>query len=378
MEEEVTNQQKVIDIQPISKGKRVLAFLADFFLLFIVTFVIFNALVMPISSIIVDTTSRTNKSNDAARVQFNILYEEKIMHHENEQDIYYYNANVEYTMNCYLSYYSFNDTDVLEAHPQYGHKEENEIIKHFFFDIRNNKEAYLNAIKEFNLEHNYFQISGDDITVIDEVKTNLKLSFFSPNDMSKEGKEMLANMQNGFMNFYASVFEDIKKNDIIHDGTSYLEYQAIVDAAEKFFQWHLVVASAISYLISLLVYFLLIPLIHKDNRSLAMMMMKITRIGTNNLYLLNNVENALYLIYMLAFNLPVIFFMPMTYVAFPYLFSIPLLPALLFVGLILIIVSLIFILASSLNQSLCDKLSRSVIIKNDDLDEIYRAKGYDI
>ncbi|MBO4667564.1 MAG: hypothetical protein J5666_05520, partial [Bacilli bacterium] len=113
MEEDI-EQQKIVDIQPISKGKRILAFLADFFLVFILTFVVFNALVMPVSSLILDTTSRTNKSNDAARVQFRILYEEKVMHYEGDEDIYYYNANVEYTMNCFLSYYSFSDTDVLE------------------------------------------------------------------------------------------------------------------------------------------------------------------------------------------------------------------------------------------------------------------------
>ena len=377
MEEDI-EQQKIVDIQPISKGKRILAFLADFFLVFILTFVVFNALVMPVSSLILDTTSRTNKSNDAARVQFRILYEEKVMHYESDEDIYYYNANVEYTMNCYLSYYSFSDTDVLEAHPQYGHKEDNEVVRHFFYDIRNDKDAYLNQLKEFNKEHNYYQIDGDQISVVDEVKTNVKLSFFSPNDMSKEGKTMLANMQNDFMNLYASVFKDIKQNDLVHDGASYLAYQAIVDDAEVFFQWHLVIGSAISYLLSLLVYFLMIPLIHKDNRTLAMMMMRITRIGTNNLYLLNNVENLLNFIYMIAFNLPVIFFMPMTYVAFTYLFSIPVLPAMLFIGVILSIASLIFILATPLNQSLCDKLSRSVLIKNDDLDEIYRAKGYNI
>lgn len=377
MEEDI-EQQKIVDIQPISKGKRILAFLADFFLVFILTFVVFNALVMPVSSLILDTTSRTNKSNDAARVQFRILYEEKVMHYESDEDIYYYNANVEYTMNCYLSYYSFSDTDVLEAHPQYGHKEDNEVVRHFFYDIRNDKDAYLNQLKEFNKEHNYYQIDGNQISVVDEVKTNVKLSFFSPNDMSKEGKTMLANMQNDFMNLYASVFKDIKQNDLVHDGASYLAYQAIVDDAEVFFQWHLVIGSAISYLLSLLVYFLMIPLIHKDNRTLAMMMMRITRIGTNNLYLLNNVENLLNFIYMIAFNLPVIFFMPMTYVAFTYLFSIPVLPAMLFIGVILSIASLIFILATPLNQSLCDKLSRSVLIKNDDLDEIYRAKGYNI
>ena len=196
--------------------------------------------------------------------------------------------------------------------------------------------------------------------------------------MSKEGKKMLSNMQNGFMNFYASVFKDIKKNDIISNGRSYLEYQKTVDAAESFFQWHLVIASSISYIISIAIYYLVVPFLSKDNRTLAMMMMRVTRIGTNNIYLLSKAENCLQAIYMLAFNISIIFFMPMTYAAFTYLFNIPLLPGLLLIGLFIDLVSLIFILATPLNQTLCDLLSRSVIIKNEDLDEIYRAKGYNV
>ena len=379
MEEEVLEEkQKVVDIQPITKGKRVLVFLADFFLMFILTFVFFNALVMPLSKLVTSSTTRSEESNAAAEVQYGILYNQKVLFHENASDIYYYNANVEYTMNCFLSYYCFEDSDSLSEHPQYGHNIDNEVIRHFYFDIRNDKDAYLSQISDFNKENNYFIVNGDEISLIDEVKANIKLSFFSPKDMSKDGEKMLANMQNGFMNFYASVFKDIKKNDITYNGNSYLEKQAIVDAAESFFQWHLVIASIISYLLSLLVYSLIIPFIHKDNRTLAMMMMRVTRIGTNNIYLLNNVENFLQFIYMLVFNIPIIFFMPMTYAAFTYLFSIPLLPGLLFIGLFIQLISLIFIIATPLNQSLCDMLSRSLIIKNDDLDQIYRAKGYNV
>ena len=377
-ENETLEQTKVVDIQPITKGKRALVFLADFFLMFILTFVFFNALVMPVSNLMLGSSQRSKESNEAAEVQFAILYEQKVLHHENTDDVYYYNANVEYTMNCYLSYYAFDDSDTLEAHPQYGHKEDNEVIKHFYFDIRNDKEAYLNQIKDFNKEYNYFVINGDEISVIDEVKTNVKLSFFSPKDMSKEGKKMLANMQNGFMNFYASVFKDIKKNDIISNGRSYLDYQKTVDAAESFFQWHLVIASVVSYIISIAVYYLIVPFLSKDNRTLAMMMMRVTRIGTNNIYLLSKAENCLQCIYMLAFNVSIIFFMPMTYAAFTYLFNIPLLPGLLLIGLFIDLISFIFILATPLNQTMCDLLSRSVIIKNDDLDEIYRAKGYNV
>ena len=376
MEEE--KEQKTINVSPISKGKRVLAFLADFFLLFIVTFVIFNVAVMPLGNLMTDSTKRQNASDEAAIVQFNILYEQKVMHHENSDDLYYYNANVEFTMNCYLSYYSFSDSDVLETHKQFGHKEENEVIKHFYKDIRNDFNKYLSTLQTFNNEYQYFDIDGENISLKDEVKTNIKLSFFSPDDMSENGKTMLGNLQNEFMNLYADVFKDIEANDLTNNGTSYLANQKIVKDRETFLQWQLVISSFIAYLLSIIIYFIIIPLFTPDGRTLALLMMRLSRIGTNNLYLLSKGENILNAIYMLVFNLAVVFFMPMTYVTFTYLFNIPVLFPSLLIGLVVIIASLITLLISSYNRTICDYLSRSVIIKNDDLDEIYRSKGYDI
>lgn len=376
MEEE--KEQKTINVSPISKGKRVLAFLADFFLLFIVTFVIFNVAVTPLGNLMTDSTKRQNASDEAAIVQFNILYEQKVMHHENSDDLYYYNANVEFTMNCYLSYYSFSDSDVLETHKQFGHKEENEVIKHFYKDIRNDFNKYLSTLQTFNNEYQYFDIDGENISLKDEVKTNIKLSFFSPDDMSENGKTMLGNLQNEFMNLYADVFKDIEANDLTNNGTSYLANQKIVKDRETFLQWQLVISSFIAYLLSIIIYFIIIPLFTPDGRTLALLMMRLSRIGTNNLYLLSKGENILNAIYMLVFNLAVVFFMPMTYVTFTYLFNIPVLFPSLLIGLVVIIASLITLLISSYNRTICDYLSRSVIIKNDDLDEIYRSKGYDI
>lgn len=375
---EEVQEAKTVTISPISKGKRILAFLADFFLLFIVTFVVFNVMVMPLGNWITKSSERQTRNDNAAIAQFNILYEQKVMLHENDSDLYYYNANVEYTMNCWLSYYSFNDNDVLETHKQFGHKEENEVIRHFYKDIRNNFDKYLSTLQTSNNEYQYFIIDNGDISLKEEVKTNVKLSFFSPNDMSENGKTMLGNLQNEFMNLYADVFKDIEKNDLLNNGASYLANKKIVSESETFLKWQLVISSFIAYLLSIVIYFIIIPLFTPDNRTLAMLMMRLSRIGTNNMYLLSKAENILNAIYMLAFNLSIVFFMPMTYVTFTYLFNIPVLFPSLLIGLVVVIASLITLLISSYNRTICDYLSRSVVIKNDDLDEIYRSKGYDI
>ena len=370
--------QKIVNIQPVSKGKRLLVYLGDFFLIFILSFVFFNALVNPVANAATHYSERKKQSSDAAKKQYTILYEQGVLLHENDNDKYAYDYNVEYTMNAYLSYYSFEDSDVLSAHRKFGHKEENEVLTHYFTDLKNNKSMYLFILQSFNANYPYFDIDNQNISLKSEYKTEVRLSFFSPNDMSKNGKVVVENLKSFFINAYAEVFKDIEQYDLTYAGESYLANKKITKDLDNLYQWQLVVTSLIAYLLSILLYFLILPLFNENHRTLAMMMLKRTRIGTNSLYILGKTECITNSIFMLAFNLPVIFFMPMTCVEFAYLFNIPALLAFLFVGLIMAIISLIFVIATPYNQTLCDFVSRSVIITNDDLDEIYRSKGYDI
>ena len=370
--------EKTVNIQPISKGKRLLVYLGDFFLVFILTFVFFNALTVPAGNLITSYSEREKKSDEAAKNQFRVLYGEGVLLHENDGDLYSYNSNVAFTRNSYLSYYSFEDSDSLKNYPTYGHNETNEVIKHFFYDIRDDKSTYIFILRSFNAKYDYFDDYGDSFALKDNIKKDIRLSFFSPEDMSADGKTALSNLQSFFLEAYAEVFKTIEKYDLTHSDISYNKNKAIVNNLENIYQWQLSLLAIAAYLLAIALYFLLLPLFNENHRTLAMMMIKVTRIGTNNLYILGKTETLTNSIFMLAFNLPVMFFMPMTCVTFTYLFNLPVLLSLLFVGIVMIVVSFIFVMASPYNKTLCDFMSRSVVISNDDLDEIYRAKGYDI
>lgn len=384
---EEENKKQPVDIFPLGKGKRMLAFLADFFLNFILTFVLFNAAAMPLTNLAFGATARQNRSDNAAKEQFEVLYANKVMFYEDEaSDKYFYNKDVEITLNSYLSYYGLDETDTVAGHPQYGHKIENEVLLHFYKDIRNKFDTYKSSIEKFNKEHDYFVINGDNISLIDEVKWNVRLSFYSPSDMSEAGKLAVGYLQDFFLNAYGEVFNDIQKNDLTYKKVidehetviSYLALKAIVDDCEKKMQTQIIVAVVAAYVISSLVLYLVIPLINKDSKTVAMILMHLERIGTNNLFFLKKSESALLLVYSLVFNLPILFFMPMTQVDFSYLFNITPLMSTLTIGFFSWIVSFLVIMFSAFNQALSDKLSRSVLISEADLDEIYRAKGYNV
>lgn len=383
-EEEVVTQ--TVEICPLGKGRRILAFLADFFLNFILTFVFFNAALMPLCNLAFGASSRETRSDDAARRQFDILYNNKVMLHESDGDIYYYTSNVESTLNAYLSYYSFNDDDSLAKHPKYGHNVDNEFLYHFYKDIRNKFDTYKSTIEKFNESHDYFVIESETISLKSDIKNEIRLSFFSPSDMSDNGKKALGYLQDFFINAYASLFSDIEKNDLTYthevEGEtiteSYLHYKSIVDDCEYMMQIQLIVAAVAAFVISSAILYILIPLLNKDNKTIAMILMHLERIGTNNLFFLRKSETFILAFYHLIFNLPLLLFMPMTYVDFSYIFNITPLMSMFMIGFLLWLVSFLLIMIGSYNQSLSDKLSRSVLISESDLDELFRAKGYNV
>lgn len=371
-------KQEYLNISPISKGKRMLLYLADFFLNFFIAFFLFNLIAMPVGRAISQADKKQLESDTAAEVQFNILYGNQVMLYENQKMKFQYNACAEFTKNCYLSYYSLNDTDVLEKHPQFGKHEENEVIRHFFYDIRNNKQNYLDLVKSFNTHYEYFVIEDDSVRFTDEIKEQMRVYFLSNKDISKDGKEIFSHLETFFFQCYTAVFKDIEKNDLLFNNTSYIENKNIVARVERYYKMRVFISALSTYTLSCVIYFMIIPLISKNGKTPAMMMMRLERIGTNNLYLLNKGEVAINFVYAFVFFIASAFFLPIFYTGFDYLFNISYLASLLLIGLLAVIVSFIFILVSSYSRSLTDFLSRSVIIKTDDLNAIYRSKGYDI
>ena len=70
------------------------------------------------------------------------------------------------------------------------------------------------------------------------------------------------------------------------------------------------------------------------------------------------------------------FLIPVGLVTFPDLFNISVLFIFGLLSLMLMLTSLVFLLANKFNRTIFDYFSRSVYLSTDELDEVYRAKGY--
>lgn len=364
---------KVIDIHPLTRGKRMLVFLGDFLICFILTFVLTGIACQPLMSLITGLDKREETAIEAEKNRDEILYEEKLLFYKNTDSKYVYESNLEFTFQRYLSYYLFD-----EEHPEnvssnaFGHQEESEVFKHYYIDICNDEKTYNSLFsdsKYFVKENNLNIIKAD-------YSEQLKHFYYNGDELSENGKTYYNDMAGEFLNVYAGMIETIKKNDLVKDGRSFVEFQKKMDSFADFSDWMYVISTLIAFVLSWAILFILLPLIFRNGQTLTMKVMKVYRVGMNSLYVLSKGENILIAIYHLFLSMAGLFFIPLLYVPFYYLFNLPLLVSLSIVSLIFIIASFVILLVNKYRRAASDLLSRTVIITEEDLNKIYEVKGY--
>lgn len=377
---EEKNEKKVVDVVPIKKGKRVLVFLADLFLCFLASFVFLNVMVMPIAQAATGFNAKKELQNKCLSMMHKILYENKVVLPFTGNDDDDIDANISYTFDCWLSYYVLDDEESPDpTHSQYGHKEDNRVLYNFFVDIRDNKDSYNRLFSYYNETKSYFELDSNDFILKESIKTELAPKFDPKVEVGSNIKKLYKSVKNSvFTPMLAEVFTDINKNDLTYEGNSYIKCHNVVTTVTNFYKSLLTITILIAYLLACLILYFVIPLINKNRKTIAMMMMHIERINVSRLYICKRRESISSSLYALFTNTLFIFILPISYVSFSFIFTLNIIWAFSILAILLVITSLIVLLFNAFNRTLSDIFSRSVLISTDKLDEIYRAKGYNV
>ena len=385
MEEIVeTTKKEPVNIHPLSKGKRMLVFIADFFIQFILSFLLFNVLIAPIGKVITDYNSKDSEHVDLTAEMYNHYYKSGVLLTDGSFKSYDLTAGIEYSYRCFLSYYVLDNEESIDSdHPQYGHKNSNEVIYHYYANIRDKKESYFNNFNHYNETNNYFVFNNS--LQIYELKTEVKnelYAFYDPKDaMGETGKAYYDNIMTELFNpLMAEVMSDIETNDLHYEGekNSFLDCKKRILALETYHENLMTVCTVIAHSVSWLALFVIVPIIRKDRKTVAMMFMKIERVNFFTLNHLKGLPTGFNSIYYLFMTMLGIMFVPSLLVPFNNLFAIHYLMYGTIFSLALIITNMIFILANQYNRSLIDYLSNSLCLSESEMNEIYRARGYNV
>ena len=228
-EEETVSQENYIDIHPLKKGRRILVFLADFFIHFILTYLIFNIAAAPIGKAATNYEAKNEEHILTTVEMYDHYYNAKVLLRDSSFDRTDVTAGVEYTYRCFLSYFVLDNEESIDNNvPQYGHKKENNTVYHFYHDIRNKEQNYYDSFDYYNKKDNYFEYN--DVTKEYNLKIEVKnelYAYFDPKDaMGDIGKQYYKDISNNLFNpLLAEVMNDIEKNDLHYEGEtlSFLE-----------------------------------------------------------------------------------------------------------------------------------------------------------
>lgn len=371
MEEE--NNQKFIDIRPLSKWKRLLVFLGDYFISFIISFTLFNLLVFPIASLIANVKGESERAENLDKQALKMLKDDGFLFSENEFSTFIEDVN--YTFKCFLSYYAFDEeTPAVETDKQYGHKLENEVVLHYYESVIKDTNQYVIDFKEVNEKNQMFSIGEtvDSIVLKSDYKALLANELLEVKDESKYSEAMINFRDNVFARlFYLHVYNHITEHDYVKDGVSFNALMKEEENIIKTINWVPTVSSFIAIILSWGIVYVAYPLINKENHTMTMSIMKVDKLHYKSLGPVDRkrvmVRSFYHLVEILSYSL----FLPVLYYGLAYCFNLPLLLVLSLITLGLTIVSGLFIIFNEYNRSGSDIVTETVLVPTSELDHLY-------
>ena len=370
MEEE--KEQKFIDIHPLSKWKRLLVFLGDYFIAFILSFTLFNLVVFPCARIISNTSEKTNQAIALEQKASKMLIDDGYLFSPNDGASFVEDVN--YTFKVFLSYYAFDNEIVDASISQYGHKLENEVIRHYYENVIKDTNQYVVDFKEVNEKDQMFSIGDtvDTITLKADYKAILSTELLEVKDEDSYSETMTNFRDHVFARlFYLKMYNHITENDYVKDGISYNEYNAQIKSIVKKLQWVPVVSTFVTILLSWSIVFVLYPLVNKENRTITMSVMGVSKLHYKSLGPIDKKNVMIQSFYHFVVLLTSILFLPVLYYGIEYCFNLPILFVLSVCSLGLIIVSAIVMIVNQFNRTGIDILTDTVLVPTSDLDMMY-------
>lgn len=358
--------------------KRLLAFLADFFINFILTILLFELVCFPIAKVCINYDNKVKDITTYHHARVDLMYEYNFLFYTETKDEdgniistskYDIDQSIEDTAIIFLKFYTFKDESSEYSDP----------IITYWTSVSNNKKS-LSIVNEYYFDSvgksTYFTKDDVDtngyLNLKDTYKEHFK-AYFSPLEevsdaIKNEVNDIITNI---FKINYQSVITDFSKNNI-----DYINYTNKIDAIYDEFDMYYQIMTATAFLISSTILFLIIPLLNSHNRTIGKMIMKLDVVSNKNFkYVKKSQVLLLYILNMLE-NLAFIMFVPFISAGFNNLFSLSYLMTLSIVSILYCIINVIISLINQYNYSLKEILSRTIVCEEELIDTYYREIIY--
>ena len=368
MEEAKKDFENVVNIPPLKKFKRVLLFLADFFIVFIFALLIFHVGVYPLGRVITNAEKQETSLHEYQEKRDSVLYGNEVLLEKNGVGRTYdkFDTNLEYTSVCFIRYLVFDDL-----------VSGRDVLYHYYADIRLEEETYFSVLKEVDAKTGFLEFSNDEVILKKQYKEEFTPYFNQDDTMSSKGsQDFIAFQDKVFAQAYKRVISDIREKDLGFAGIFYNENQDKVEIILQNATNLIVFGAVASYVIMWILFMMLLPTFTKRHRTLAMMALRIERLRQKDMREVSSPITYLSSLYFLLGGILSILFVPWgTVRSFGELFSLPALFPLALIALAYILGSLAFLLFDSYNRTLGDFFTRTIMLDERDLDDFVSVTG---
>ena len=360
------NIQEEIQIFPLSKGKRFVAFAADFALVFVIAFALFHLAFYPLCSYASNLYGEQEQCLKTQKERDLVLYGNKLLFYEegkSDREPSSYSANLVYTCSVYVSSLLGKSSS------------EGDVLRTYFVDLRKDEGRYLDFIKTKDAATRFFDYSP--LALKPQYAEEFAPFYEVGNAPSKKGEEDYQRFQKEFfLPSYGAMIQEIGKEDLTYEGISYVEKQSEVASFNAKSNGIVLLSAGLAETVSLSIVFLVVPLLSKTRKTLGMLFLRRERVRVDGLTLVRKRTLPLHFLYALFANAGLLFLLPWPIVSFNELFAIPSLWQLSLLSLLFDLVSLFFLLFDKMDRTLVDKLTGTVMLEEEMMDALYRAKGY--
>lgn len=215
----MNEEKKKVLIYPCKTIRRIGVFLADFFIMLVLSVLLLEGLVLQVARPFTGYYSKINEIDEISRKEVDLYYENEILSYD-EGEKYSFKNNLETTGSNYVSYMlQINDDPKAD------------VFKTYFVNIRDGSIDKLNGLYIENADKFYDQ-NSKDINGLYVLKSSYLSEFehkyIAGDEMSEIAKKDYDDyISNGFLEIYSLIVKDIEKNNLfnIDKTTSFLTYE---------------------------------------------------------------------------------------------------------------------------------------------------------
>lgn len=358
-------ETKTLDIYPVSKGKRILTFLGDLFLHYILSVTLLQFVVFNIASKIVDYPSKLESNLETINKRMDVLYGNNLLFYDEEENKHNLDKNLDTTFDYFLKYYVKNEIDCIDP------------IKHYFIDI---KKSNIDDLNQKYIDYGTpFFVLKDSKIILKQDYVDYFSPYFNKNDsLSQVGETYLSSFRKTvFVSLYNYMVDDINNNELTYNNLSYKKLSSIIKANGNYTKVFNSINISISFILSFLILYVLIPYLFKDRSTITSRVMKQKRIKMNNYEFLNRKQYLIIILNNFFMSLTTLFFVGMIFTGAQEMFKYVFLMIVSLIAFIYLIINFIVMMVNKFNKSLGELSTNTIVIDDNSLNEIYEYKGYE-